>query len=172
VFQGSLAFGSFVWGWAAERRGIAFAFALASAGTAASILLRFLAGLPKVDVDLSPWVHWNALPSVAELGYGPEDGPVLVTIEYHVSPQQVATFIKAVHRLGRLRRRDGASRWGVYHDTGSPDRYVETFIVNSWAEHLRQHERPVQADRGVEEAAQRAAREAPIVRHFLYAKEE
>jgi MFS family permease len=168
VFQGSVALGSFVWGWAAEHQGIAFAFVLASAGTAASILLRFLAGLPNVDVDLSPWIHWNSLPSVAELGYGPEDGPVLVTIEYRVNPQRVATFIVAVHRMGRLRRRDGASRWGIYRDTESPDRYLETFIVNSWAEHQRQHERPVRADRAVEEAVDRSAREGRTIRHFLY----
>jgi MFS family permease len=169
VFQGSMALGSFVWGLAAQRRSIAFAFVLASAGTAATILLRFFARLPKVDVDLSPWIHWNAPPSVAGLGYGPEDGPVLVTLEYRVSPERIATFIKAVHRLGRLRRRDGASRWGIYRDTETPDRYVETFIVNSWAEHQRQHERPVKADRPVEEAVQRSARERPTVHHLVFA---
>jgi MFS family permease len=172
VFQGSVALGSFVWGLTAERRSIALAFVLASAGTAATIVLRFFRGLPNVDVDLSPWIHWNEPPSVAALGYGPEDGPVLVTLEYRVSPERVATFIKAVHRLGRLRRRDGASRWGVYHDTETTDRYVETFIVNSWAEHQRQHERPVKDDRAVEEGVQRSAREAPIVRHFVYARRD
>jgi len=168
IFQGSIALGSFVWGWAAEHRSTEFAFVVASVGTAASILLRFVAGLPNVDTDMSPWVHWNALPSVAELGYGPEDGPVLVTIEYHVNPQRVGTFVKAVHRLGRLRRRDGASRWGIYRDIESADRYIESFIVNSWAEHQRQHERAVKADRPVEEAVQRSARVVPIVRHYLY----
>ena len=172
VFQGSMALGSFVWGLAAERRSIAFAFVLASAGTAATILLRFFARLPNVDVDLSPWNHWNAPPSVAALGYGPEDGPVLVTIEYRVNPQEVDTFLEAVHRLGRLRRRDGASRWGVYRDTETPDRYVETFIVDSWAEHQRQHERPVKADRPVEEAVYGSARERPTVHHFVYARRD
>jgi hypothetical protein len=108
---------------------------------------------------------------VEGLDYGPDDGPVLVTVEYRVDAHRVATFIEAVHRLGRLRRRDGATRWGVFRDTQSPDRYLETFIVNSWAEHLRQHERSVRADRPVEEAVHRSAREAPIVRHFLYASQ-
>ena len=169
VFQGSVALGSAVWGLAAEHRGLVFAFLLASAGTAASILLRFFARLPQVEVDLSPWVHWNA-PTLADgLDYDSDDGPVLVTVEYRVDPHQAATFLEAVHRLGRLRRRDGASYWGVFRDTQSTDRYVENFIVSSWAEHLRQHERSVGADRPVEEAVHRAARETPIVRHFLYA---
>jgi hypothetical protein len=75
VFQGCVTLGSFVWGLAAERRGIAFAFILASVGTAASILLRFFARLPQADVDLSPWIHWSA-PTLAEgQDFGPDDGP-------------------------------------------------------------------------------------------------
>ena len=67
---------------------------------------------------------------------------------------------------------DGASRWGIFRDTESMDLYVETFMVNSWAEHLRQHARSVKADHLVEEAVRRTARATPIVRHFLYAPEE
>jgi hypothetical protein len=171
VFQGSAALGSVVWGLAAERRGIPFAFALAGAGTAASILLRFVARVPRVDADLSPWVHWKAPTPAEGIVYGPDDGPVLITLEYRVDAHRVATFLEAVHRLGRLRRRDGASRWGVFRDTEAPDRYIESFIVDSWAEHLRQHERPVRADRPVEEAVQRSARETPIIRHYLYASQ-
>ncbi len=170
VFQGSVALGSIVWGLAAERRGIPFALTLASAGTAASILLRFVARLPNADLDVTPWVHWNAPPGSLQTGAG--DGPVLVTVEYRVDPEHAATFLEAVHRLGRLRRRDGASRWGIFRDTETPDRYVETFVVSSWAEHLRQHERSVHADRPVEEAVQGSAREKPTVRHLLYARRD
>ena len=172
VFQGSVTLGSFVWGLLAERRGIAFALILASAGTAASILLRSIARLPQADDDLSPWLHWSAPTIMAGQNFGPDDGPVLVAIEYHVDPERAATFTVAVHRLGRLRRRDGASQWGIFRDTAAPDRYLETFIVDSWAEHLRQHERPVKADRPVEEAVQHSAREAPIIRHFIYSRQE
>ncbi len=170
VFQGSLALGSFVWGLVAQRRGIAFALLLAGGGTAASILLRFLGRFPQADVDLNPWVHWSAPNLVALPDFDPQDGPVLVAIEYHVDPSRATTFLEAVHRLGRLRRRDGASRWGIYRDAKLPDRYLETFIVNSWAEHLRQHVRSVVADRPVEEAVGHSARETPTVRHFLYSR--
>ena len=168
VFQGSMALGSVVWGFTAEHRGIALALVIAGIGTAATIFLRFLSRLPNVDVDLSVWSHWPALRSVVDLAPDPDDGPVLVTIEYYVDPQQAAAFIEAVHRLGRLRRRDGASQWGIFRDTALPDRWLETFIVSSWAEHLRQHERAVAADRPVEEGVRRSTRAAPTVRHFLY----
>ena len=166
--QGSMALGSVVWGYAAQHWGIAFTLAIAGIGTTGAILLRLLARLPDVDIDLSAWSHWPAPARVADLGYDPDDGPVLVTLEYHVDPQRVTTFIEAVHRLGRLRRRDGASQWGIFRDTEVPDRYLETFIVDSWAEHLRQHERSVAADRPVEEGVRRATRAAPTVRHLLY----
>jgi MFS family permease len=169
VFQGSMALGSVVWGFAAERWGFTLALVFSGIGTAAAILLRFFTRLPSVDVDLSVWSHWPAPSGVADPGYDPDDGPVLVTVEYHVEPERVASFVEAVHRLGRLRRRDGASRWGVFHDTAGPDRYLETFIVGSWAEHLRQHERSVKADRPVEEAVRRSTRAPPTVRHFIFA---
>jgi len=172
VFQGGLALGSVVWGLAAESRGITFALIVAGAGTAAVILLRFYASLPNVDIDLSPWSHWRALAPIVQLGYGLNDDPVLITVEYEVTPENCVAFVKAVHRLGRLRRRDGASRWGIFRDTESTDKYIETFIVNSWAEHLRQHERSVRADRLVEDAVGRVSHDSAIVRHFLYADDE
>jgi MFS family permease len=170
VFQGSLALGSVVWGYVAERTDFKAALLLAGAGTVAALSLRFLAPLPDVDVDLSAWNHWRTPTLAGDLEPALEDGPVLVTVEYRVNPERAQAFVQAAHRLGRLRRRDGASRWGIYRDTGAPDRYIETFIVNSWAEHLRQHERPVAADRLVEESTHVLARERPVVRHFLYAR--
>jgi hypothetical protein len=89
-----------------------------------------------------------------------------------VVPERRASFVRAAHRLGRLRRRDGASRWALYRDTEAPEIYIETFVVNSWAEHLRQHERPIKADRPFEEAVGRHVRKAPRTRHFLYADDE
>ncbi|MGH9443553.1 MAG: MFS transporter [Thermoanaerobaculia bacterium] len=171
VFQGSVTLGSFVWGWVGEHRGVALAFLIAGGGTAASILLRFFAPLPNTNVDLSPWVHWSAPTVVGGLDLDLDDGPVLVTIEYHVDPSRSAAFLVAVHRLGRLRRRDGAVDWGVFRDTALSDRYLETFLVSSWAEHLRQHERSVRDDFSVEEAVHRSARQPPLIRHFLYSRD-
>ena len=169
AFQGSLALGSLVWGIVAERQGLTVAFLVAGAGTAAAILLRFLSPLPSVDVDLTAWIHWRAPARIADLGYEDDDGPVLISVEYKVLPGHAAAFVEAAHRLGRMRRRDGASRWGVYRDTDAPDLYVETFIVHSWAEHLRQHERPVRADKGTEDAVHRTVTGAGRVRHFIFA---
>jgi hypothetical protein len=46
-----------------------------------------------------------------------------------------------------MRRRDGAVFWEVFVDSAKPDRCVECWLVESWAEHLRQHERTTRSDR-------------------------
>jgi MFS family permease len=48
-----------------------------------------------------------------------------------------AEFMKAIRKYERIRRRDGAYQWGIFQDLEAPDRYVETLLVVSWAEHLR-----------------------------------
>ena len=56
-----------------------------------------------------------------------------------------------MQELERTRRRDGAIRWGVFQDTADPRRFLETFVVESWAEHLRQHQRVTMSDRVLHE---------------------
>lgn len=53
---------------------------------------------------------------VDDFGPALADGPVLVTIEYTVGPQQAAEFVAAMHQYERLRRRDGL-RVGVSFTT-------------------------------------------------------
>jgi hypothetical protein len=98
-----------------------------------------------------------------------EGGPVLVTVEYLVAAQWRAEFVQAIHRYERIRRRDGASSWGIFHDTEVAERYLEIFLVDSWAEHLRQHERQIQADRKLEQLLRSYVVHEPSVRHLVYA---
>jgi quinol monooxygenase YgiN len=95
-------------------------------------------------LDLSPSLRWPE-PAVV-IGVEPEEGPVLVTVEYRVYPERSQEFVRVMHEFGRIRRRDGAARWGLFRDLADPTRYLETFLVESWAEHLRQHERLTMAD--------------------------
>ena len=57
--------------------------------------------------------------------------------------------MQAMYALRLSRRRDGAIRWGLFHDPVNPDRYVQTFVVESWAEDLRLYERLTVADLAV-----------------------
>jgi hypothetical protein len=95
------------------------------------------------DLDLSPSPHWPDHTGINEPH--PEHGPVLILVTYRIDPIRAGDFARAMGpvRLGRLR--DGALRWGLFHDTTDPSRYIETFLVESWGEHLRR--RPRAADR-------------------------
>ena len=105
---------------------------------------------------------------VKEIGDDLLQGPVMVTIEYVVPREREAGFLEAIHKYGRMRRRDGAYRWGIFRDTAVADHYLEVFLVNSWAEHLRQHERQTQADRHLEERLRGYTAAEPKVRHLIY----
>jgi len=151
VFQGGLAAGSALSGALAARVGIQQALLWAGVGIVATTALGLVARLPDAAADVSPWNHWRMPAIVKDLGPGLDAGPVLVAVEYRVDHDQAEAFLDAIHRYGRVRRRDGAYRWGVYRDLEDAERYVETFLVRSWAEHLRQHERSTNADREAED---------------------
>src|SRR3984893_8520179 len=165
VFQGAVAAGSATWGAVAARDGLGKALLWAGVGTILSTALGLFLRLPDESIDLTPWNHWRLPPVV---GVDADAGPVLVTVEYHVKPERISEFIKTMRKYGLIRRRDGASRWGICRDLEIPNRYLETFVVSSWAEHLRQHDRLTRADSQIEERLRRCTVNEPNVRHLLY----
>ena len=73
--------------------------------------------------------------------------------------------------LAQERRRDGAYGWTVFEDAAEEGRMVETFLVESWLEHLRQHERVTNADRVLQEdIAHFQIQGAPKVTHLIAPK--
>jgi len=80
----------------------------------------------------------------------PEAGPVAVEMGYRIRPGSDAAFLDAVSQMKAPRRRDGATFWRVYKDLGEPSRYVERFIVESWADYLHQRARTTVADHALE----------------------
>ena len=167
VFQGGLAAGSAFWGTVAAHRSILVALVGAGVGTILSVGLARMARLPDTTFDASPWNHWRMPVPVAGGEPALNDGPVLVTAEYTVPETQADEFVDAMHEYARVRRRDGAYRWGIFRDIEKADLYVETFLVSSWAEHLRQHDRSTAADRALESRVFRYVTGTSVVRHFI-----
>jgi MFS family permease len=167
VFQGAMAAGSAAWGALANKTGIHAALLWAGVGTMACTLTGLLLKLPDATVDLTPWIHWR-LPTIVDQDPTAADaGPVMVMIEYSVDQEKAAGFTTAIYKYERIRRRDGAYQWGVFCDLEDPNRYLEVFLVDSWAEHLRQHERSIRADRAVEKELESCLRGKPTVRHLV-----
>ncbi|HUO19149.1 MAG TPA: MFS transporter [Steroidobacteraceae bacterium] len=168
VFFGTMSLGSALWGLLGTHLGLVPAHLGAAAAALLAIPLtrrwRLQGG---TEPDLAPCAHWPA-PVLAQ-PVESDAGPVLVSVEYHVEPKDRAAFLAALTRLARTRRRDGAYRWGVFEDTAHPGRFLETFLVDSWLEHLRQHERVTRADRALEDRVRAFTREAPRVTHYISA---
>jgi len=95
---------------------------------------------------------------------------VLVTVEYRVAAENREAFLAALVPLARERRRDGGYDWNVFEDTAHPERIIETWLSDTWLDHLRQHQRFTRADRTVEERVQRLAREPPRIAHYIAAR--
>jgi MFS family permease len=168
VFQGGLAAGSALWGVAAGRlgEGTALLAAAASFGLGMVAALRWrLQGIGALD--LTPSVRPEPVTVVEP---DPEDGPVLVLIRYRIDPGQAEEFATAMRAMRRVRRRDGAYRWGVFEDVADPGCFVETYVVRSWAEHLRQHERFTAEDLAVRDRIRsfHVGEDPPVVSHFIH----
>lgn len=168
IFQGGTAIGSAFFGMVAEWVGTPAALGLAALGLFLGLTTALRWRLRTGEqLDLTPSAHWPE-PAVA-IEPDPEEGPVLVTIEYRIDPIRAQEFVRVMDSLGRSRRRSGATRWGVFHDAADPGRYLEAFIVGSWVEHLRQHERVSVAEKELQERVHSflVSDAPPVVSHFV-----
>ena len=172
TFQGGLALGSVVWGAIAERTSTRTALLSAAVGMAASLPLLLRIHILKGTLpDLTPYPLKRPVPVQATVD--PERGPVRVSVEYKVAPEQLAAFTAAIYALQGVRRRDGAMRWGIYRDADDATRLNETFVMESWLEYLRARERTTAADEAVRQRvrALHTGAEPPRVTHQVWLSE-
>jgi MFS family permease/quinol monooxygenase YgiN len=167
VFVGGQGLAALGWGLLAQRFGLVAAFLAAAALMLAGAVtlrwwpLRNVEGLDRGTAVYWPEPHLDFEPE-------PDDGPVLVTVAYRVEPEREQRFLDAMEAVRRSRQRTGASRWDLYRDGADRHRFVETFVVRSWAEHLRQHgERLTGSDQALEERANALAEGEPEVQHLF-----
>jgi MFS family permease len=147
VFFGAMSVGSALWGQLAGWVGLINTHWIA----AATMLLAIALSWPLRLLDAT-------------------DGPVMVTVEYHIAEAKRQAFLLALDQLSHGRRRDGAYAWAIYEDAERPGRMLETFYLESWAEHLRQHERVTKADQALQQSIRELTQDEPTVTHFISAR--
>ena len=168
VFFGSMSFGSMFWGQVAELFSIQFALAASGALGALTALGARALPLPDDTGDLTPSLHWPEPILSPDLGGG-DRGPVMIIIDYRVVEENQPTFRTLMRELGDVRRRDGAYQWGFFQDAEQPSRSVEFFLVQSWLQHMRQHQRVSKADQALQARilALHDGVDPPTVRHLF-----
>ena len=62
-------------------------------------------------------------------------------MEWNIDPKCRLPFLEALGCYARERRRDGAYDWALFEDPAQDGRFIETFLTDSWLEHLRAYER-------------------------------
>ncbi|MES2972535.1 MAG: MFS transporter [Pseudomonadota bacterium] len=165
---GSFAIGSAFWGAVSGFAGLPTALSLAALAMAAGIFLAGQFPLRMGDAqEVTPVALWEDI-FIKEQPL-PDDGPISVEVSYRIRTGEADEFLHAVSQLRASRRRDGATLWRVYRDLGDPTRYVERFIVASWADYLHQRARATLADREVEARVHEFLREGESVtmQHYI-----
>ncbi|NUP53464.1 MAG: MFS transporter [Catenulispora sp.] len=164
VFQGGMAIGALIWGQIAQWAGLSTALAAAAALLLAGVPASRWLPLRDHAVDPTASDTWPEPRLLAEPA--PQDGPVLVIVDYLVPEPNVAEFARAMAHVERSRRRTGATSWNLYRDAAQADRFLEAFTVRSWAEHVAQHhERYTGIDREFETRAKLLTVKEPTVTH-------
>lgn len=167
VFNGAMTAGSLAWGGIASAIGVPLTLVMGAVGLVIVALAFHRLKLPRGDADLVPSSHWPEPLTAAPVEH--DRGPVLILIEYQIAPADRQAFLACLTRLSADRRRDGAYDWGVTEDAADPSLILEWFMVESWAEHLRQHRRVSRAAADVQEEVLRfhQGSQRPVARHFL-----
>ena len=144
--QTGLAVGSLLWGVLASIAEVRLTIAISSA-----IMLLLYAINHRVHVKLGDEADVTPFAQLPELAVSvepmPTDGPVLVQVEYRIDEEHRPAFLKAIQAVEATRRRNGAASWRVFRDVGEDERYVERYVVTSWAEYVRLRMRMTVADR-------------------------
>ena len=161
--QGCLAIGSALWGALANGVGTHWALGVSAVSV---IVLQWLYRRVRVEMgqeaDVVPGVRLPELP--IQTPPLPDDGPVLIQLEYRIDAADRDAFLKAIQKVGPTRRRNGATSWRVFRDLGEEGRFVERYVIASWAEYVRLRARMTMADSRLQQAVAELQRAGTPIR--------
>jgi MFS family permease len=168
VSQGGIALGGVLWGWAATALGVETALlggAILLVGSLVLIIPLSINFAQKLELEPAPLRALHDFPNVPN----PEDGPVTVTMEFTIRPEDREEFLSLMTKVRLMFLRNGASLFRVDETLEEPGKFRTEMLVNSWAEHLRQHARITREENELfsKAMAMNANGNSPPIRHYL-----
>lgn len=163
--QGGIAIGSFIWGIVGQTVGAPTAFVVAAVAIIPVWVAIMLIRLPAAvdDRHAATWPmpeHWDSVEDPQRRA--------IVVVEYAVTDEVRDDFLVAMRAIRRSRRRTGARDWSLSADVEREGIYVEIFEVESWVEHMEQHDiRQMADDAEASEAVRRLVGPPVSVRHLI-----
>ena len=170
ALMGGVASGAMLWGKVASLTSVPVAVATAAVLGALWQLATWRWTVEgAAEEDFSPAPSPNTGLGEPAFEIGPDDGPVMVTIEYLIDPARAEAFAEVMQATRQARLRQGVLSWGLFRDTTHPGRHVEYFVDESWTEHQRRLARFTAADAGLREQrlALHIGDEPPRVQRYL-----
>ncbi|MEP6609520.1 MAG: MFS transporter, partial [Burkholderiaceae bacterium] len=139
-----------LWGQVASMIGVPFTFVAAGvSGITLWLVLGRLHVAPTEQIDLTPARLLQE--PVPAFPVEHHKGPVMVTIDYKIDPLRAPEFAAVMRESRANRLQMGALSWGLFQDTSEPGHYIEYFLDDSWADHLRRFDRFTAADTDLRE---------------------
>jgi hypothetical protein len=162
--QGGVALGAILWGQAAASLGLSptllggALLLTASLALAVPLSINFAHAL---DLELRPMRASHDFPWQPEA----DDGPVTVTREIIVRPEDREEFFLLIEKHRRVQLRNGAIFYRVEENLEHPGTFRTEMTIGSWAEHMRQHARTTKSEVAVAERvlALHAGDQPPII---------
>ena len=167
TFSGAMSIGSMFWGYLARGLGLRECLMVGSLFLLLGTTTTWLAPLRTgEEFDHEPSGYWPD-PEL-KIDVPLSHGPIQVTVDYEIAPEDSAKFLAAMEKIRRIRYRSGVLKWGVYLDMEDPNRYFEIYVEENWAAHLRAHERVSLYEMEVSQQAYQyhCGDEPPKVRHL------
>ncbi len=168
--QGGVALGGILWGWSATSLGLGHTLIGGALLLTASLVLA-------IPLSINFAHSLNLAPEPLESAHDfplapkPDDGPVTVTVESVIRPEDREEFLTLTEQLRLIFLRNGALLYRVDENLENPGTFRTEMLVGSWAEHVRQHARTTKAEAEIAERAWRlhAGEDEPVVRHYIKA---
>jgi MFS family permease len=168
--QAGVAVGGIFWGAAAT----AFGLSLTLLGGALLVTASLALAIP-LSINFAHFLNLDPAPLEAahEFPFAPrpDDGPVTVTTELIIRPEDRETFLALMKELRLVFLRNGAFLFRVDEILERPGTFRTEMRVSSWAEHLRQHTRTTRAETELAERVWKmhAGDQEPVVSHSVQA---
>jgi hypothetical protein len=168
--QGGVALGGILWGGAATSLGLGKTLLGGALLLTASLTLAIPLSINfanSLNLDPAPLEAAHDFP----LAPKPDDGPITVTVETVVRPEDREEFLALVKQLRLIFLRYGAFLFRIDENLEHPGTFRTEMLVGSWAEHLRQHARMTKAETELAQRvwAMHAGDGEPVARHYLAA---
>jgi len=168
AISAGIALGSALWGKLANVTGVPAAYAWGALAIVVTVALTKRWRFDRIaDVDLRPAPL--AAPEARLIEDYESGSAALIVVAYEVLPGVEDEFLRTLRLVGRARRRTGAIDWSVYRDADEAHRFIETFVLPTWDEHMRQHRRRTVADLALQEDVRRCLRPGtePTAKHYV-----